>query len=545
MKNKSFIKSYGLLLLAIGACITGLIFLGINIFVPSTVVMKDLTSLNKEEVLLWVNDNNLKDLITYDYEYSTEVDEGMVISQSLDPKSKIEDSFNVVISKGSKISLDNLEYPDKNSFDTFISKYKDVKVIYEEEENDLEKGKIIKFSKSTIDLKNDEITIILSLGKDNTEDENDDKKEEDNKDDKNKVLIPDNLLGIEEAKFIKTLNDLGFKNLKKDSQKYYSFKSAKDTIFSYDDGKFETDRTINYAISLGDYVSAFNKSDYENKTLEEANKVIKKYNDLNAHITIKTTNKETSDTSKVGLLTNLSCTKDGMNSLIKCDIYIKEDKSATIPDNLKGKSKDEFINALKALGFNNFNQNDSKYSSFPLNTICNYDSGTKKVSATISYTLSLGTYSANASDYNGKTLNDANSFVNNLKNKGATVNFTYTTVEDLTKENGKLFDCSVANSSNITCKLASNRERFYIPRESFFKQTYGPGAGQTSFDACKSAIEAVYKSNFPSIQIVGEASEYAPGTIIDVIVGGNTAYSAGNYTSDTSIKIIISNEQEN
>lgn len=540
MKNKSFFKSYGLYIILLVACVSGLIILGLSLFAPKskTILMKDLKNLDKSEVDAWVDENNLNDYVTYSYEYSVEVEKDKVISQSLGKNVEVDKKFTVVISKGSIAEINNTLYADKNTFESFIKDYKNVIVTYCEEENEAEKGKIINFSKGEIDLKKDELTVTVSLGKDDKKEE--EEKKEEPKDDGKTVLIPNNLLGIEEAKFIKTLNDLGFKNLKKDSQKYYSFNSKKDTIFSYDDGKFDTSKTINYAISLGDYISDYNKFDYEGKTLESAKKNVDKYNALNAHITLNTNNVETTVPAQVGLLSNCSAVKGkNNNSIITCNLNVMKEAVIIVPTTFLGKTERQFIEAINVLGIFNTKKVDEKYSSYPKGTVYKYDSGNKKTSDTITYGLSLGQYVYDSSKFEGQTLNDVNAYVNSENNKGAGIKFSYTNVPNDQKTKNTLYDCT-PNGTTITCKLANNKEKYKIINKSLFIQSFS----KTSYEATKAAVEETYKDNFVNLHFNAVKSELAVGAIVDVKVNGSSTYTTGNYDYDCSFEVYICSEQE-
>ena len=391
MKIKKSAGQYILISCALVVCLTGATIIGINLFTDKTVKIPDLQTYTKDEVFEWVNKNNISDLITYEYDYSEDIEEGMVISQSIDPKTAIEDNFTVLISKGSIIDLDVKGYKTKDEFNKFISKYPKVTVKYEESDETSETSEIVSFSKNSIDIKSDLLTVFISKPKEEVIDKKDD-------DTSKKVLVPSNLLGVEEEKFIKTMNDLGFKNLKKDTQKYYSFKSKKDTIFSYDEGKFDTKREIKYAISLGDYVTDFKNTDYNGKTLVDAKKIVEKYNELNAHITLTTVNKEVANDSLIDKLSDCNCKKDGTKSIVTCNLGVKSAKTENV-ESYAGKKESDMITALKAKGFTNFNKTASKYSQYAVNYIISNDTGNKKISDTINYTVSLGVYSPNVNEY--------------------------------------------------------------------------------------------------------------------------------------------------
>ena len=77
------------------------------------------------------------------------------------------------------------------------------------------------------------------------------------------------------------------------------------------DGEMLTSTKITYRLSLGAY--SFNASDFNGKSLSDGEALIKKYNELNAHITstIKTSGSGTN-------LSGCSSTKDGINTTISC-----------------------------------------------------------------------------------------------------------------------------------------------------------------------------------------------------------------------------------
>lgn len=531
--------TYIILSVALAVCVVGMFFLGKNIFFHKEIVMKDFENMSKDEVFKWVTKNELSNYINYEYVYSDSVEDGFVISQSLEPDKEINDVFTITISKGSIIEIDVSNYKNEKEFKDFILKYPNVNIKYENDDPADAEQIIAKFSKNSIDIKKDELTVIFSSKQDTQTTNSDDNK--DNAKPGEKVLIPNNLLGTDEKAFLKLLSDLGFNNLKKDSTKYYSFISKKDTIYSYDDGKFDTSKTIKYALSLGDYPSAFIPTDYNNKTLDDANKTVKKYNDLNAHIVLNTLNKETTNPDYVGKLSNCKCVKSGNNSNVTCDLYTKKIETKEVVS-FSGRSEEEMLNTLKGLGFTKFNKTDSKYSTYSLNTVISNDTGSKKTNKTINYVLSLGQYSPNMSEYNGKTLNAARNVASNYNNKGANIEVANPQEEETNDyANDTLFNCSSTNSGKIiiTCKIAKNYSRFDLPSEGIFKSTYS----SNSYNETVAKLNNFFNGKFTNVHYNPVENAMSPGQIVNIKVDGNDSFSGGSYDSAVLIEIDICETQ--
>ena len=545
MKTKKSIGTYVFLIVTLVACLTGAVILGINLFIDKTVKMENLETYSKDQVFEWANKNKLSDLITYTYEYSADIEEGMVISQSLEPKAEVKENFTVCISKGSIIELNINDFKTKKDFEDYIAKYPNVVVAYEEDSETNENGELTKFSKNSIDIKADSLTVFLSNV--NAEDNKNKEENINNKDDdkdSTKVLIPADLLGMEEDKFIKKLNDLGFKNLKKDTQKYYSFKSKKDTIYSYDDGKFDTKREIKYAISLGDYVTDFKAADYNDKTLADAKKVANKYNDLNAHITLNTKDVNVSDDKLVGKLSNCSCVKNGTKSIITCDLGTKGAKTVEV-ESFAGQSEETLQSTLKEKGFSKFNRTGSLYSQYGMGLVISNDTGSKKVTDTINYTTSLGVYTPNLNEYIGKTLAEARGVASNYNALGANVEVADTqgTVENDSLTNNTLTNCTSNNVSGkylITCSLVVNVAKYEVSSEAMIKSTYS----KTTYDGTVNALKGVFDGKFTNWRVEAITDPLAVGQIANVVVGGQDSFSAGLYRADTEIVIYVVQTQE-
>ena len=141
-----------------------------------------------------------------------------------------------------------------------------------------------------------------------------------------KATIPGNLLGTSEQDFVTKLKSLGFNNLSKSDISYYSTTLASGTIWSYDDGTFDTSKTINYALSAGAYL--FNASEFNGFSTEEVNSKVKDLQNRNAASgKLNTSFKDgKSDNNNVGRVYDCSYS----SSTISCYVYTSEKEETTM-----------------------------------------------------------------------------------------------------------------------------------------------------------------------------------------------------------------------
>ena len=141
-----------------------------------------------------------------------------------------------------------------------------------------------------------------------------------------KATIPGNLLGTSEQDFVTKLKSLGFNNLSKSDISYYSTTLASGTIWSYDDGTFDTSKTINYALSAGAY--SFNASEFNGFSTEEVNSKVKNLQNRNAASgNLKVSFKDgKSDNSNAGKIYDCSYS----SSTISCYVYTSEKEETTM-----------------------------------------------------------------------------------------------------------------------------------------------------------------------------------------------------------------------
>lgn len=480
-------------------------FFGYKMFLKPDVVAINYQSMNKDEINQWFVDNQIEDKLVFEEDYDDSIAAGAVIYQSVKEGDKIKDKVTIIISKGKdpnsaiEIPSQNQTYDSiklwfqENGFNNVTYKYVDnkdekqgtvlsispitalktdaivveiagkemytvpdfstysknkidewasehgvsVKYLYESSQT-IKEGGVIKQS-----IKNGEsiskggsISITLSQGDIKT------------------ATIPATLLGSSENDFLTKLKALGFTKFNKDSITYFSTKSAKGTVFSYDDGNLPLDETINYAISAGQY--AFDKTEYEGKTLTKAKEMVDEYNKRNAHITLET-KEEKSDTVSVGELFSCTSKFDNPNITISCKLSKGDGTTtkATLPTNLLGYSESNFLAKAKELGFTNLVKDSSGYYSTinAKDTIAYYDpDGEMLTNTKITYRLSLGPYTFNASDFNGKSKADAETLIKSLNGINAHIKSTINT----SGSGNILSNCTASKSgieTSISCSL--------------------------------------------------------------------------------------------
>ena len=483
-----------------------------------------------------------KDTTTY---FSVKSAKGTIFSYD-DGNLPLNETINYAISAG-QYTFDKTEYEGKS-----LTKVQEMVKEYntrnahitlettEEKSNDVNAGNLYS---CTSEFKSPNITISCKLSKgDGTT---------------TKATLPANLLGSSESDFLAKCKSLGFTNVVKDESGYYSTLNAKGTVAYYDpDGEMLTSTKITYRLSLGAY--SFNASDFNGKSLSDGEALIKKYNELNAHITstIKTSGSGTS-------LSGCSSTKDGINTTISCKLTGSSSGSdtptgtkATLPTNLLGYSESNFLDKCKSLGFTNVVKDESGYYS-TLNakgTIAYYDpDGYLDTGTKITYRLSLGAYSYNAADFNGKTKAEAEALIKNLNSLNAHITSAVSTSEttSATVEKGKLFDCRGLQSgitTTVSCMISSGSpaaedvKAQIVDADTLISFYSVPN----DYNKAWQQVKDYFTSNgFDNLTINAVSSTKSVGTIVSVSVNGNKNYATGEYLVTTPIVVEICNNQTN
>ena len=548
------------------------------------------SNMNKTDVEKWVSEKGLDNgVYSYSYTYNDEIEKDYVTYQSVKEGDTIGTSLVIVYSDGKDPNgstdiankIKNMSYDDIKQW-FILNEYTNVTYVFETSDT-YEFGQLISVNPSNA-TKNDAITVTLSYGK-SIEDiettvpdfstysksemedwaneysivlkfnyESHDQAKEDEflsqsvtkgttiKGGSNLIItlssgsagdgktatIPDTLLGLTESEFISKLKTLGFTNLNKDSVTYYCETINKDFIYSYDDGTFKTTRTINYALSAGKYT--FDSSAFVGKSKTDIEKLVSSLKQRNARvsgslISVEFTSGE-KNTSKAN--TAYDCTIS--SNKISCKLYTSDDSTtALIPTDGRylGVSENDFLTAVKKLGFTNFAKSNVTYYSATLGAgnVYSYDDGQIALNKTINYALCVGPYSFKASDWNGLSTEQATSNINSLKDRNARINGTLISIKytDGTADSskaGKLYDCSNSGAT-ISCKVytsgGSTSKKATIPDTLL-------GYSETNF---LSKLKSLGFTNFAKSSI----------TYYSETMGSGTVWSYDDGTFDTSTTI--------
>lgn len=382
------------LVVVLATCATLAIALFGNPF-SHEIIAKDFSGMSKAEVEQWVKENDVNGIYSYTYQYDDKVEKDKVVYQSVKADGVVKDSLTFIYSKGKEPVIE-------------------VKPV---EEKPQEKPTETK-----------------------------------------EVTIPDNLLGLSEEDFKSKLKTLGFVLLNKSNTTYFADSIEKGKIYSYDDGTFKTDRTINYALCEGKYI--FNASEYEGKKIADVERIVSNYNGRNAKINGKqlSLNFVSGEKNEAKSGTTYECSIS--SNKISCKTYVGNSNKQTIPTDGRflGKSEESFKEACQKLGFTKFKKNETRYfSSLPEGSLYSYDDGSLDINSEINYALSSGKYIFKSDDFNGLSKDEVSTNVNNLKKRNAKVDGDLISVSFVNGDNnsdkaGKAYDCSL-NKNTITCKI--------------------------------------------------------------------------------------------
>lgn len=382
------------LVVVLATCATLAIVLFGNPF-SHEIIAKDFSGMSKAEVEQWVKENEVNGIYSYTYQYDDKVEKDRVVYQSVKADGVVKDSLTFIYSKGKEPVIE-------------------VKPV---EEKPQEKPAETK-----------------------------------------EVTIPDNLLGLSEEDFKSKLKTLGFVLLNKSNTTYFADSIEKGKIYSYDDGTFKTDKTINYALCEGKYI--FNASEYEGKKIADVERIVSNYNGRNAKINGKqlSLNFVSGEKNEAKSGTTYECSIS--SNKISCKTYVGNSNKQTIPTDGRflGKSEESFKEACQKLGFTKFKKNETRYfSNLPEGSLYSYDDGSLDINSEINYALSSGKYIFKSDEFNGNSKDEVSVKVNDLKKRNAKVDGDLISVSFVNGDNnsdkaGKAYDCSL-NKNIITCKI--------------------------------------------------------------------------------------------
>ena len=242
------------------------------------------------------------------------------------------------------------------------------------------------------------------------------------------ATIPGTYLKLTEADFLSKLKALGFNNVSKLEPSKFSETINEGCIWEYEDGTFDTSKTITYRLSAGKY--SFNASEFNGISKEDAVNKANAYKNRNAaqgRLSISFTNGE-ANSSSAGKTYGCSYS----SSTISCKVYTSggSTNSQVSVSNYTGKSLNDFKTWCSNNGLNVSVTETSSDSVASGNIISQSPaSGNVDKGSTISVTVSTGkapvknadmlSLSFIAQNYKGDTFDDTkNKVVSYLNGQG-------------------------------------------------------------------------------------------------------------------------------
>lgn len=242
------------------------------------------------------------------------------------------------------------------------------------------------------------------------------------------ATIPGTYLKLTEADFLSKLKTLGFNNVSKLEPSKFSETINEGCIWEYEDGTFDTSKTITYRLSAGKY--SFNASDFNGISKEDAANKANAYKNRNAaqgRLSISFTNGE-ANSSSAGKTYGCSYS----SSTISCKVYTSgsSTNAQVSVSNYTGKSLNDFKTWCSNNGLNVGVTETSSDSVASGNIISQSPaSGNVDKGSTISVTVSTGkapvknadmlSLSFIAQNYKGDTFDDTkNKVVSYLNGQG-------------------------------------------------------------------------------------------------------------------------------
>lgn len=422
----------------------------------------DFKDLTKEEIDQYLIDNSIKpEYVVFEEEYSEEVEEGKVISQSILPgEGKFKDVVTITISKGydpelevelpditDMMNTDIMEWFEENHFSDVTYEF----VVLElgiGDETETPYGKVLSISKIGSAKRNEKLTVTLADMAEEI-DEKDEKPNStsDKEDKKDELVTLIDFKGFSIEEFGKWAHDHGLKYW---VYEVYSDDVKKGEVISQSPAigaQVKKGTTITMKMSLGQSIKMPN---FVGKTLEEAESWAKE-NKLK--VTSDSAYSRTVAKGKI-ISQSVAANKEvAENDSFKVTVSLGTDLLETIGTSYVGKSESDLLNHLKTLGSVTTSKSTSQYynDNVSAGNVASHDSEVI-VGKTFSYAISKGPYSLKASDFEGKTVNEGNNIIanaNNLK-AGVSAKFNAGSSTFNSSEANILSGCSVSGKT-VTC----------------------------------------------------------------------------------------------
>ncbi|MFV0380197.1 MAG: PASTA domain-containing protein [Anaerorhabdus sp.] len=474
----------------------------------------DFSNFKEEEVLKWFEDNKVdSESYLIEYEYSETIEEGKLISQSIDPKKTLEkDSvLTLFFSKGydPKLLVDVIDFTSmkEEEIDKWFKDNKFSDVTYEYLPSlDIKEDYFIKSNITEKKISRDSVILIsISVGKESVGVEinvpdfsKSSKKEIDSWAKENNIsvkytntisktiskgsVVSQKPKGGEKIKTGDTLsvsisigkgitvNDLKGStkseviafardnNLKYSFENYYSNSVKNDVVISSrPTGTLTEGSTIIAKLSIGKPVV----KNYTGKSLSQFQSHINAINanaNQSAKLSIKTEEVE-SDKEKPGTIIEQKVGSTVMNSDKEVNtgtqIYVKVVKEKTINVSSKTNSSlSDFTNYIKGLGLVLGNKSTKYSTTIEKDFIISNDTGNKKLGSAVNYVLSLGSYNPSASSFDNQNESSIKNTINQANNldAGWSVSFDYEYNNNIDK--GVSYGCSISNK-NLKCIISN------------------------------------------------------------------------------------------
>ena len=546
-KNKVNIILTVVLLLLVGLGV----FLGIKFFEKPSIKAIDFTDMFEDEIVSWTIDNGVQDLFEYEHNYDELIPSGKVIYQSVKDGDAIKDRVLIIISDGpDQADMVDIPFDSLKTLEEAQNWFKEqgfTNVKYENDETSTEDDGTVLSIEPMKAKKEDLVTVKVASKK---------------------------IIDVPDFSFMSDseINSWSSENNVKVTYKYESSKQKKGSFLkqSVEAGqKVASNSEIIITVSNGqEGSSSDSKTAYIDETKylgvkeEEFTKALKNlgftnvvkidevYSPKYAKGTICYYLPDGNQKTDTKISYKVSKGKEGES----------ETKTAYIDTNKYfGTKEDDFVKALKDLGFTNVVKIDEVYSdNYAKGTICYYlPDGNQKLDTKISYKVSKGKQSEptpgtktayiDPTKYLGvkeevftKALKDLG-FTNIVKIEEEYSDFTNGTVTYYLPDGNQKLD------TKIEYKISKGKKETPVAPEEKEYDILGFGVIQntkstTNYNDTANNINDYFSGKFTNVTINGVSSEYAVGTIVSISVNGNKAYTPGKYKASTPIVVEICNK---
>ena len=354
-ENRFIIPMILFLLVAIGV----LGFVGYEFFKENkTVKVPDFSNKNISEVNEWCGSLNSKYSCEIVYEESKTVEKDKIISQSIKADEALKDKITFKVSSGLILPVDPFVIKDNSKLSDVQSWAKTNNIqtlnVVEEENNDLENGKVIRIEPTDQIYKDTVVTVYVAKSS-NTPETNTNG---------NITVNAGAYIGKTVSEFENYVKKLGLKPNHNTDRDEYSSNVEKGRIVWHGSGDYVENETINYGLSLGkssgtsDEIN-IKQNEYQGLSVSDFETKVKALGLTPVHETSWDVNSDSVDKGKIVRHGYTTYTK-GENIRYGLSLGKKDDSSSdeiNIKQNeFQGLSLSEFESKIKALGLNPYHE---------------------------------------------------------------------------------------------------------------------------------------------------------------------------------------------